>query len=300
MKKRIVAVMMSLVMLISLAPAFYAFSDVKESRGAEHIQNLKDRGIVSGDNNNKFWPEKNLSNAEAVSLLVKGFNLDLSAIRFIKEPKASDQYTKVKDDKWYSQAFIIGFHNQLVLDKDVDPDAPISRELFGSLLMTQVDRKGSYPLVAMYKEYKDESTVNTAYINDIQKLLLTNIGSLQKNDYFYPKQGITREDAAIWLDKALTFVETVILPISEQPVLDSKQLVLSEKAVNDEVKKVTITTEVPHPGYSMVVKSIQFENDTAYLDVQYVYPDPDKLYPQVITTVSIDTYVSSNYKVKVL
>lgn len=298
MKKKIVGIVMSLVMLFSLAPAMYAFSDVKDSRGAEHIHKLKDRGIVSGDKSDKFSPKRKLTNAEAVNLLVKAFDLNLDHVKFMKAPKASDYYPKMKNNKWYSDLFVIGYHHEIIFDKDVNPNNTISREQFASLLMAQVDRKGDYPLIMMYLEYKDANKVNEAYSNDIQKLLLTKIGALSKDDYFYPTQSITREDAAIWLDKALTFVDNLI-PTPELPILDTSKLKLTEKAVNENIKAVTITTEVPHPGYSITVKGINFEGDTAYLDVEYVHPNPDMMYPQVISTATVTTYVASQYKVKI-
>lgn len=69
----------------------------------------------------KDHPKNSISAATAVSLIVKGLNLNIDNIRFIKEPKASDYYTKVKDNAPYAGDFIIAQFNGLELPKDINP-----------------------------------------------------------------------------------------------------------------------------------------------------------------------------------
>lgn len=301
--KRMAVIAASVIALVALTPVTSAFSDIKGIKGEKHIIQLKDRGVVKGNASNKeaFHPQDKLSYAQAAVLLDEGFQLSLAAFLFIKQPLASDYYEKVKDDQWYSQAFVDGFYNGVVFDKGINPNSPITREEFATQLMKQVDSKVDYALIKMYVDYKDVEEGKEEYRGEIQKLLLLKFAELDKNGKFNPSKPITREEAAIWLDKALTFVDEKIAEQEAQEeavVLSDVEYAVTE--VNKDVNKVTISATVPHPGYGIAVNSISFDGDTAYVTVSKVDPDPDKMYPQVISTASVDTYIASTYKVVII
>lgn len=301
--KRMAAIILSLLTLMALTPVASAFSDIKGLKGEKHIIHLKERGIIKGDSKGKgsYHPQNKLSYAQAVVMLDDAFELDLSHIKFVKEPKVSDIYTKVKENTWYSEAFLHAYYNGIEFDKNVNPNATISREEFAAHLINQVDRHGDYPLIMMYVDYKDADKVNENYANQIQKLLLLKFAELSKDGYFNPTKPITREEAAIWLDKALTFVdETFGDNDGENTKSALTDVSFKTEKVNDKVNKITVSAKVPHPGYGMKITEITFDKGTAYVKIEQVDPDPNKMYPQVITTISVDTYVSSEYKVKLV
>lgn len=62
---------------------------------------------ATGGGHGKSDKYKTITAATAVSMIVKGLGLNIDHIRFIKEPKASDFYTKVKDNASYANDFII-------------------------------------------------------------------------------------------------------------------------------------------------------------------------------------------------
>jgi len=296
-----VAIVLSLLTLMALTPVASAFSDIKGLKGEKHIIHLKERGIIKGESNGKgsYHPQGKLSYAQAVVMLDDAFELDLSHIKFVKEPKVSDIYTKVKDNKWYSEAFLHAYYNGIEFDKNINPNSTISREEFAAHLINQVDRHGDYPLIMMYVDYKDADKGKEEYKNQIQKLLLLKFAELSKDGYFNPTKPITREEAAIWLDNALTFVDETFGEKEEE----NKQSALTDvnfktEKVNDQVNKVTVSATVPHPGYGMAITEISFDKGIAYVKIKQIDPDPNKMYPQVISTVSVDTYIASEYKVK--
>lgn len=299
--KRITLIVLSLLTLFALTPVASAFSDIKGKKGERHIVHLKDRGVIKGDAKGKghFRPQDKLTYAQAAVLLDDAFDLNLAAISFVKAPKASDYYKHAKDKTWYSQALIDGYHNGVVFPADMKPNSPISREEFAAMLMRQVDQKVDYALIMMHLDYNDIDEGKEEYKGEIQKLLLLKFAELDKKNKFYPTKAITREDAAIWLDMALTFIDEQ-LDLQEKPEPSALQDVkLTLTKVNDDVNKATISATVPHPGYGIEVTSIEFIDKTAYITVKHVDPDPNRMYPQVISNVSVDTYVSSAYKVEV-
>ncbi len=93
MRKRSILIMaLVAMMLFTLGQTVWAFKDVKNDANEQKISELKKLGILSGDKNDKFNPKGKLTYAEGISLIVKGLDLNIDHIRFIKEPKASDYF----------------------------------------------------------------------------------------------------------------------------------------------------------------------------------------------------------------
>lgn len=298
-KKPLLLLIMSIMLVFSLGQSVWAFSDTTSDPYAAKIEDLKQRGIISGENG-KFVPQGKLTYAAAVSLLVKGFDLNLDGINFVKEPKASDFFTNVNDNAWYADAFIIAGALDLGLPRDLQPNGEITREQYAHALMQGLYTTGEYAFIEIYIMIADEADVDPAYMDGVQKVLISQFAALDQNENFHPKAAITRSDAASWLHGAIEFVESVepIEPMPEvpdnSPLTDLK---LETEAVNEDIQKVTITATVPHPGYGLSISSITFFGEEAEVLVAPTFPDPDMMYPQVITEVSVTTYVSSDYKV---
>ncbi|GGG09729.1 S-layer homology domain-containing protein [Paenibacillus abyssi] len=298
-KKPFIMIVTAMIFLLAIGQSVWAFSDTANDPNAQKIDELKQMGILNGKNDGTFKPGDNLTNAAGAALLVKGLDLNIDHIRFIKEPKASDYYTNVKDDAWYSNAFIIAHLNGLDIPKDVDPSEAMSREQFAHSLFRAMMTKGDYAFIELYMMIEDEADVTPAYMNSIQKLLISKISQLDKDNKFLPKEAITRSEAAGWLHGAIQFVKHVepIPPLDEEtipfPLYDMKYDV---KEINEEVHEVTVTAQAPHPGYGMKINSITFEEGKAIIQIGVIMPDPTALYPQVITELKATTYIGSEYE----
>ncbi|EXX85573.1 S-layer protein [Paenibacillus darwinianus] len=297
MKKR-----QSLLVLLSVLTLFMAwgqsaraFSDMSGDPNADKINALQERGILKGDSNGKYNPGGNLTYAAGVSIIVKGFGLNIDNLRFVKEPKATHYFPNLKDDAWYTDTFIIAQHNGLEIPKDVKADQIMTREQFAYHLFQGMMRTGEYFFTEQYMDFADEAAVNPLYMNSIQKLLISAIISLDEKRMFYPKATITRSAAAGWLHDAISFVgeKQAGTPSKPSPLSNMK---LETKAVNANVNEVTVKADAPHPGYGIRISSIVFEGDRAIIHTETVMPEPDKMYPQVITEVKTTTYISTAYK----
>jgi len=304
--------------LLSGSVAF-AFSDTKGDPAEAKINALQKEGILNGTNGGKFAPQDMLTYDQGVHLLVKGLDLNIDNIRFIKEPKASDYFKKVQDNAWYAKDFIIGQFN-LGLPQDVDPKGAITREQFAMLLGNAINQKGVFPTIMLYNILADEASVDPEASGSIQFLLNTKIASLNAKNEFRPKADITRSEAADMLYEARAFVarnsgsetrpsagpgtEPSAQPGSGTSVgnegngdVDQEATVQIDK-VSDEVNKVTLTVQVPHPGYGVVITGIDFPGgNKAVIRYLVTGPKPGMFYPMVITNVKASTYVSSEYAV---
>lgn len=286
-------------LMFSLAGSAFAFSDVKDDPEKKAIESLEKKGLLSGSGHGKFSPKGTLTVGNAVALLVKGMELNIDHIRFIKEPKASDYFTKVKDDAWYAQSFIIASLNGLDIPKDIDPNAKVNREQFAHWLYNALETKGDYAWVEMFIMVNDQDQVTSDYMNSIQRLLIAKIATLDAKNNFRPKQPINRSEVAGMLHRAIEFVKNT-KPVEPEPV-DPELSVLSEvkvtsEKVGDDVLKVTVSAMAPHRGYGIEVASIDFNADQAVVNYRLILPDPAAFYAQDVSEVKAVAYVASSMK----
>jgi hypothetical protein len=290
MKKLATVTLTSLLISSLTFSSAFAFSDLEEGQ-SEAVLALKNRGIVSGIDSEHYVPKGKISYAQSVQMIVKGLNLKMDTIRFIKQPLASDTYSNVPNDAWYADAFIIAHYNGLEIPKDVNPNATISREQFGDLLVRAIETKGNFPLVKMFIVIKDEDQININYQGTLQRLLLYKITQLDQDGKFNPKAELTRGEAANWVYQAIQFVESHAQ--NQAPV---EEVSVKVEKVNDEVNKVTLSKELPNPGYGIAIQAIEFQADgQAVIRYTIQKPKPGMMYPQVITEAKAETYVSSKY-----
>lgn len=255
---------------------------------------LKNSGIVSGIDAQRFAPKNKITYAESVQLLVKGLGLSLAHMQFVKQPEASDYYSTIANDAWYAEAFVIAHLNGLSIAKDVDPNGTMTREQFAHLLIQAIDTKGSFPVIKMIVELKDADQVDPQFSYSLQRLFLHKLAE-PADGMAYPKRELTRGEAAVWVHKAIQFVETH----TQKPPAPAEKVSITVEKVSDEVNKITLSRgEKPSSGYLIQVTGIRFDEKEGKAYVQYVLtdPKPDMNYLTVITEPKAVTFVSSKYK----
>ncbi|WP_261306155.1 S-layer homology domain-containing protein [Paenibacillus andongensis] len=291
--KKIAALTLTTALVSSLTfSSAFAFTDVEEGQAAA-ITALQDRGIVSGIDKDHFVPKGKISYAQTVQMIVKGMNLNMDTLRFIKQPLASDTYTNIPNDAWYAEAFIIAHYNGMNIPKDVNPNATITREQFGEMLVRALEKKGNFPLVKMFIPIKDEDQITVEYQGALQRLLLYKITQLDNDGKFNPKAELTRGEAAGWIYNAIRFLDTHI-----QKPAPIEDVAVSVEKVNDDVNKVTLSRgQKPNAGYSIAIQNVHFDqNGQAVISYILQDPKPDTMYAEVITEAKAVTYISSAYK----
>ncbi|MDF2650741.1 MAG: S-layer protein [Paenibacillus sp.] len=296
MAKRWASILVALLLIVALQSNVFAFSDIKGDAAEADIVSLRDAGIVSGISAELFAPKGKVTYAQGVHMIVKGFNLNIDHIRFIKEPKASDYYKNVQDDSWYAPSFIIAQFNGLSVPQDVDPQSVMTREQYSKLLWEGISQKGDFPMIEIWIQIADENEISQDAMSSIQNLLIAKIANLD-NGKFFPKKEITRGESAQMLHKAIQFVKDhKPVPPVDPPI--NKDVTMEINKVTEAVNKVTVSWGTkPNPGYGINVDRIEFHpNGEAWIYYSTHFPDPDKMYPQVIVEPKFDTYMGSEYK----
>lgn len=237
-----------------------------------------------------------LTMAQAVTLLVQGYDLNIDHMRFIKEPQASDYFTKIADDAPYATDFIIAHLNGLPLDRDIDPSVKITKQVYADLLFQALSTKGDFIFIEIFMLIEDAADIDSKYMNSIQKVLISDIASLDKEQKFHPKAHVKAGEARVMLHKALLFLKKHDAIDTPQP--GDKDVEMTIQAVTENVNKVVLSWGTkPHPGYGISIDSIEFKDaGIAAIYYQLHYPDPDKMYPQVIVEPKAETYIDSKLK----
>lgn len=290
----------SALLIATLSSGAMAFSDIDGIPEGAAIRELKARGIVNGMNEATFAPKGQMTSQQAIALLVKGFDLNIDHIRFIKQPEAGDYFTNVSNDAWYAEAFIIAHLNGLPIPKDIDPNAPMTREQFVNYLMSALNTKGEYAFIQLFMEFADTDEVTDGHMTAIQHALVSKIATLNDKNEFRPGDVVTRAEAAIMMRNAIKFVEEQNAP-KPDPTTDPDEPVSSDevsfttKAVTDDVQLVTLSWgEQPNPGYRITVSAIEFTSEnSAVIRYQLHTPVPGQMYAQVITKPTAAAYLPS-------
>jgi len=292
--KKIASLTLASVLLGSLTwQTAFAFSDVDGTQ-ADAVAALQARGIVSGVDQDHFVPQGTITYAQSVQMIVKAMNLNIDNLRFFKQPLASDTYTNIPNDAWYANAFIIAQYNGLDIPKDVNPNAVITREQFGDLLVRALEKNGNFPLVKMFVVIKDEDQITAEYQGALQRLLLYKITQLDQDGKLNPKAALTRGEAANWVHNAMKVLDAHA--VKPAPV---ENVAVQVDKVNEDVDKVTLTRESkPTTGYDIIITGIRFEEGgRAVVTYKLQDPAPDTMNATMMTQPKAVTYVSSAYEV---
>lgn len=281
------AVLMSSSLL--LASSASAFSDVK-GKDSTITEALQKKGIVQGISKDKFAPRNKLTGAEGMYMIVKALGLQE------KDNTSSKKQLQIKQP-WYSQVKEIAEDHGIKLPEKFSWTSEITKEQFAYLLDQAINATGNYPLIKIYIEVKDADQGNVLYSGSIQRLLVMKIAELDDNGKFYPTATMTRIEAARMVFNAVQFVEKH-KELEEQ---QNNRVSFSVTKVNDQINKVVLTRyEQPHPGYGIRVSKVEFTKDNkAIVHYELLSPDPDMMYPQVITDSQTETYVPSEYSIEI-
>lgn len=285
--------------LIAFGNSVFAFQDLSGDPAEAKIRALEQQGAISGISTTLFDPQSAITYAQAVQMIVKGFDLRMDHLNFIKEPKASDYFTHVPDDAWYTQGFLVAQLNGLPIPQDVNPYATMTKEAYADLLYHALEAaERPFPIIKIYILIADEADVDGDKMGSVQNLLILKITELDENQQFQPKASITRSESSAWLYNALEFVKKRSENI-DPPRQEDVDMTI--EPIDDEVNKVTLSWgEKPNGCYGISIEKIEFDAANQEAIIHYILhtPEPTAQCTQVITYPKVSTFVGSHYEVK--
>ncbi len=274
-----------------------AFTDVKSADNQAIVSSLQDKGIINGVTATQFKPNGSLTQAQAIQILAKAFELK----------KDGAQVIPAANQPWYAGAVEAAKANKLSLPSTFKPSAEVNREDFALWLYEAINTTGQYPATKMFVVFEDQDQIDKAASNAIQTLVNMNvIPRSSVGQKFEPKSTITRMDAAIWVNSAVQMIErahanqgddTTTPPASGS---EGSQMgydpVLNSTSTADGKQKVTLTIELPNPGYGLKIDKVDLTDDKrAIISYSLTQPEPGMMYPQVISEGKAETVIPAGY-----
>ena len=165
------------------------FADCAGHWAEDNIKTLAGAGIISGTGAGRFEPNRKITRAEFVTLIVKAFGFSETAIE--------NPYGDVLSDSWYG-ANVLKALNAGIIAKDTvfRPNDPIKREEMVKIIADAWLTENEKPEWISVSSFADKSAIDS-WANDYVDLGVT-LGFVMGDDHnrFNPMNSTTRAEAA--------------------------------------------------------------------------------------------------------
>ena len=218
------------------------YPDTKDNWARDAIQAMTQAGYLSGYADNTFKPSAQITREQAAAIYGKVLqhNLNEQELADIVTKESSTSYSDVEADRWSSSAI------KLVSAAGVmegtsktafTPSKTMDREQFVASAASLAKKLNlSTPVKAEKVTFKDEASISSAYLADIQYMAQRGIVASGATENFNPKQPVTRAQAATILNRMLNGAG---LATPKHTATEAK----AETAVKEDVKKADTAAE---------------------------------------------------------
>lgn len=274
--KRIVLLLTAIVLLtttffasVQESKAASPFPDMLESGRAE-ITRLINAKIIFGYEDNTFRPHKNVTRAEAVSMIVRALNLS-DEQRSTKFPDVPMHHYASGAIASASERGIIGGYP----DGSFQPDKPITRAEMAAILTR------AFPLPDTNLRFFYDVKITTFGVVEINKMAASGITAGYGDATYRPTQAITRHEFSLFLARILYPEYRVNVPptipgniIRAKVVNAPSGLSVRDKASSDGavVGQLKNGTEIEYYGKVGEWVAIFYNGKTSYVSLSYLEP----------------------------
>jgi len=218
------------------------YPDTKDNWARDAIQAMTQAGYLSGYADHTFKPGAQITREQAAAIYGKVLqhNLNEQELADIVTKESSTSYSDVEADRWSSSAI------KLVSAAGVmegtsktafTPSKTMDREQFVASAASLAKKLNlSTPVKTEKVTFKDEASISSAYLADIQYMAQRGIVASGATENFNPKQPVTRAQAATILNRMLNGAG---LATQKHTTTEAK----AETAVKEDVKKADTAAE---------------------------------------------------------
>ena len=218
------------------------YPDTKDNWARDAIQAMTQAGYLSGYADNTFKPSAQITREQAAAIYGKVLqhNLNEQELADIVTKESSTSYSDVEADRWSSSAI------KLVSAAGVmegtsktafTPSKTMDREQFVASAASLAKKLNlSTPVKTEKVTFKDEASISSTYLADIQYMAQRGIVASGATENFNPKQPVTRAQAATILNRMLNGAG---LATPKHTATEAK----AETAVKEDAKKVEKAVE---------------------------------------------------------
>ena len=218
------------------------YPDTKDNWARDAIQAMTQAGYLSGYADNTFKPSAQITREQAAAIYGKVLqhNLNEQELAEIATKESSTSYSDVEADRWSSPAIKL-VSAAGVMDGTsktaFTPSKTMDREQFVASAASLAKKLNlSTPVKAEKVTFKDEASISSAYLADIQYMAQRGIVASGATENFNPKQPVTRAQAATILNRMLNGAG---LATPKHTTTEAK----AEMAVKEDTKKADTALE---------------------------------------------------------
>ena len=218
------------------------YPDTKDNWARDAIQAMTQAGYLSGYADNTFKPSAQITREQAAAIYGKVLqhNLNEQELADIVTKESSTSYSDVEADRWSSSAI------KLVSAAGVmegtsktafTPSKTMDREQFVASAASLAKKLNlSTPVKTEKVTFKDEASISSTYLADIQYMAQRGIVASGATENFNPKQPVTRAQAATILNRMLNGAG---LATPKHSTTEAK----AETTVKEDIKKADTAIE---------------------------------------------------------
>ena len=218
------------------------YPDTKDNWARDAIQAMTQAGYLSGYADNTFKPSAQITREQAAAIYGKVLqhNLNEQELADIVTKESSTSYSDVEADRWSSSAIkLVSAAGVMEGTSKIafTPSKTMDREQFVASAASLAKKLNlSTPVKTEKVTFKDEASISSAYLADIQYMAQRGIVASGATENFNPKQPVTRAQAATILNRMLNGAG---LATPKHATPEAK----AETAVKEDVKKADTAAE---------------------------------------------------------
>ena len=156
------------------------------------IQEMVQKGFISGYPDGTFQPDGNITRAEFVTILVKAFDM---------QPQAGKVFTDTQDH--WAQNYIMTANGRGIVqgtsDSYFEPDKPLTREQMAIMIVSAANLSSSQNSL----QFADQNQISIWALNEVATVAEAKIMSGYPDNTFRPQGQATRAEAVTAIMKCL-------------------------------------------------------------------------------------------------
>ena len=236
------------------------YPDTKDNWARDAIQAMTQAGYLSGYADNTFKPGAQITREQAAAIYGKVLqhNLNEQELADIVTKESATSYSDVEADRWSNSAI------KLVSAAGVmegtsktafTPSKTMDREQFVASAASLAKKLNlSTPVKTEKVTFKDEASISSTYLADIQYMAQRGIVASGATENFNPKQPVTRAQAATILNRMLNGAG---LATPKHTATATATEAKAETAVKEDVKKADTAAEKDASKVSKDAKKVE-------------------------------------------
>ena len=175
------------------------FSDMTSHWAKGEVKFLAGKGIINGIGNNMFAPDRSVTRAEFLKMIVSAFDMKAEGVM--------NCFADVDSSDWFYTYVLAGLKNGIISeDVNFRPNDTISRQEMSKIATEAVLKNVSAPeILISSKTYADFADISDWAIEYVEKGSTLGLFKGDEMQRFLPKDNTTRAAAAVVVYRALSY-----------------------------------------------------------------------------------------------